>query len=177
MAQNKLVSNNATLIVQPNGDLLIKPRRLRSIVGLALVLPLLVGAILFLVSAFSDGIKISALLWAVVLGGLAYFLARNSWRDVRKPGLTIEKTAQRVNRPGGQDAQSWPIDTFVGVVSVVSGSIGRQGNERSQIYQVGLALPDGSIMPLVETGYKQRDKAMAMITEATGLEILAAQQK
>ncbi len=109
----------------------------------------------FLFYAFSDGILFNILLIGVVLGGLGYFLMRNSWRDMRKPGLIIEKTAQRVKQSGGQNPQSWPFSTFIGVASMVSASIGRQGrqgDERSQIFQVGLALSNGKLMPLVETG-------------------------
>ena len=174
MAQNKLVTNNATMIIQPNGDLLIKPRRLRNIVGLALVLPLAVGSIFFLISAFSE-VSLDSLLWAVALGGLGYFLARSSWRNVRKSDLMIEKTTQRVSRPGGRDPQSWPFSAFIGVASVVSfsfGRQGRQGNERSQIFQIGLVFSDGNLLSLVETGYKRRDKAVTMIAETTGLDIL-----
>ncbi len=177
MAQNKLVTNNATMIIQPNGDLLIKPRRLRSMMGFVLVLPIAVGTIFFLINGFSEGGSFSSLTWAIVLGVLGFFLARSSWRDVRKPDLMIEKTAQRVNRPGGQDPQSWAFSTFIGVTSVVSGSLGRQGlqdAERSQIFQIGLTFHDGKLMSLVETGYKKRDKAISMIAEITGLEILSA---
>jgi hypothetical protein len=63
------------------------------------------------------------------------------------------------------------------VVSVSLRQRGRQGDERNQIFQIVLVFPNGRLLPLTEAGHKQRDKAVSMIAEATGLDILSVKQK
>ncbi len=167
MSETKLVVNNATLIRQPNGDLSIKPRRLRSAVGLVLGIPLAIFALFSLIGAFSDGFSFIGLLWALGLGYLAYAVSRSSLRDLRTPGMTVEKSTGQVTK----GVETYPLSGFSGVGRAVSGYLNRsrKDEEAFQIFQVGLVTTSNQFFPLVETGFKQRDRAIAMIAEATGL--------
>ena len=158
----KLVTNNAILIVKPNGDLLIKPRRRRTFIGFALVMLLSTGAIFFLVNAFSDGISFNLLMLSMFLGGWAYYLASTSWNDMRKPSLTIEKTARQVCQSGGQYSQSWPFSAFVGVSSVISGSFGRKSQQGGERFQ---------ILTLCQCRFCQDPRALRVLLVLLGLQV------
>ena len=177
MTKNKITTSNMTFRPQPNGDLLIRRRHLRNLVGMVLSLPFIaVGAFVlfrFIITLFSGRFVLEelgeTLTWLLCSSGFGLFgiaLWMYSLKQLRSPDILIEKTLRRVTLrprlPFGAPAPSYPFDAFASVVHFVVPN-------RFESHRVGLMFADGNVMPIAEITKRQRDQTMEMLTTATGL--------
>ena len=182
MAQSKFLTNNATLFIKANGDVLIKRRRLLSGAGIVAGLLMALGGLGILVNAFSP-FSLFSLLLGVILPISGYFVLRAAWRGLREPNILIEKSAQHVSlKPmwGSEGARHWYFSELAGVAIWHSGHfvIGSDAGDVSQVdvYEAGVVLSGGQPISLVEIPDKKRDRVAEILTEATGLGIIELKQ-
>ncbi|MEW5956555.1 MAG: hypothetical protein AB1801_02445 [Chloroflexota bacterium] len=179
MAQSKFLTNNATLHIQANGDVLIKRRRLLSGAGILAGLLLALFGLGLLISIFSS-FSVGRLLIAAALLLSSYPVLRSAWQGLQQPNILIEKSAQRVSQQpallGGGEARHWSCSQFAGVAVWRSGQI-RVGRTTEDVYQAGLVLSEGQLLPLVEIPAKKRAKTAEILAAATGLGIVQIKQQ
>ena len=89
MAQAKFLTNNATLHIQKNGDVLIKRRRLLSAAGIFAGLFLALFGFLILINSFSP-FSIGSLVFGAIMLFSSYPVLRAAWRGLRQPTILIE---------------------------------------------------------------------------------------
>ena len=168
---NKTVeTTNMTFQVQPNGNVHIRRRLLRSFVGVVLgLLFIAIGIVLFmsLLSGKASPIYVPCGLFVFGVVLLIY-----SGKELGAPDILIEKSLRRVTQqsrwPFRSTVQIWPLDAFVSVAYHVIGYITTRRSKTS-VYGVSLVFPDGKTLPLAEITPKQREQVMEILKTATGL--------
>lgn len=183
MATNKITTSNVTFYPQPNGDLLIRRRHFRNLVGVVLALPFIAAAVFvvyrFFVSLLFGQLRSEdlgeALVWLASCSGVGLAggaLLLYSARELRSPDLLIEKSLRRVTlRPRlvlGAPTQIQSLEAFTHVAHRIVSRVDERGADYA-VHRVDLIRADGSVMPIAEVAKKQHGPVMDMLAAATGL--------
>ena len=182
MTQAKFLTNNATMHIRANGDVLIKRRRFLYGAGLIAGGFLALGGLGFLIIGLFD-FDLAGLLFGapMVLG--SYFVLRAAWRGLREPEILIEKSARRITlKPGllRGGVQRWSFTDLIGVAIWHSGRkpVGLKLVELftetslEEVYQAGVVVSGGQPLALVEIPAKSQESVAEILTQATGLGII-----
>jgi hypothetical protein len=178
MSAKRVTTTNMTFQVQPNGDVAIRRRVLRSILGAILGLLFIVLGIWIGISSLSGkGDSFYVVCGLFVFG---VFLLIYSGQELRAPNILIEKSSRRVTLrsrwPFNATAQSWPLDAFAGVAYHVMSQI-KTRHSTTNVYGISLVFSDGKPLPLAEIAPKQREQVVEMLTAATSLRQLEPKSK
>jgi hypothetical protein len=186
MSQAKFLTNNATMHIRANGDVLIKRRTLLYGAGLFAGLLLALGGLGILITGLTD-FDLAGLLFGALIALGSYFVVRAAWRGLREPEILIEKSARRIRlKPGllGGEVRHWSFAEMSGVAIWHSGQkpVGLKlielfiGNSPDDVYQAGVVLSGGQPIALLEIPAKSQDRVAGILTEVTGLGIIQIEQ-